>query len=233
MAVLKTRISSAATRPFLVDALEKVLRDDALERFGKGGADLVLLSAGKTSMMRSTVLAALGVCSVPKTRWPVLAAVRASSMVSKSRISPTRMMSGSSRSAPRSAGGEGLGVHADFAVVDEAVLALVHELDRVFHRDDVVVAVLVGVIHHRRERGGFAGAGRAGDDDQALVGAWRTFSSTAGRRELQNLRTKAPCLGLAEHGADAVLLVEEIGAEAGDVRDFVAEVHVAGFFKDL
>ena len=54
-------------------------------------------------MMRSTVFAALEVCSVPKTKWPVLAAVSASSMVSKSRISPTMMMSGSSRRAPFSA----------------------------------------------------------------------------------------------------------------------------------
>ena len=87
----------------LVDALEKVLRDDAFERFRESRANLVLLVGGKTSMMRSTVLAALEVCSVPKTRWPVAAAVSASSMVSRSRISPTSRMSGSSRSAPRKA----------------------------------------------------------------------------------------------------------------------------------
>ena len=53
--------------------------------------------------MRSIVLAALEVCSVPNTRWPVSAAVIARRMVSRSRISPTRMASGSSRSAERSA----------------------------------------------------------------------------------------------------------------------------------
>ena len=57
----------------------------------------------------------------------------------------------------------------DFAVVDQAVLAFVHELDGVFDGDDVVAAVLVGVIHHGGQRRGFAGAGRAGDDDQAAV----------------------------------------------------------------
>ena len=38
---------------------------------------------------------------------------------------------------------------------------------------------------------------------------------------------------MAEHGGNAILLVEEIGAEAGDVRDLVAEINVAGFFEDL
>ena len=54
-------------------------------------------------MMRSTVLGAVCVCSVPKTRWPVSAAVIAVEIVSRSRISPTRITSGSWRSAARSA----------------------------------------------------------------------------------------------------------------------------------
>ena len=60
-------------------------------------------AAGNTSTMRSMVLAAELVCRVPNTRWPVSAAVRARRMVSRSRISPTRITSGSSRSAERSA----------------------------------------------------------------------------------------------------------------------------------
>ncbi len=43
------------------------------------------------------------VCSVERTRWPVSAALTAISAVSKSRISPTRMMSGSWRRKERSA----------------------------------------------------------------------------------------------------------------------------------
>ena len=54
-------------------------------------------------MMRSTVLTALLVCRVANTRWPVFAVSRASWIVSRSRISPTRTMSGSSRSAAFSA----------------------------------------------------------------------------------------------------------------------------------
>ena len=43
------------------------------------------------------------VCSVENTRWPVSAAVSAISMVSRSRISPTRITFGACRSAARSA----------------------------------------------------------------------------------------------------------------------------------
>ena len=59
-------------------------------------------AAGNTSTMRSMESAAELVWTVPNTRWPVSAAVRAVSMVSRSRISPTRMTSGSSRRAARS-----------------------------------------------------------------------------------------------------------------------------------
>ena len=52
-------------------------------------------------MIRSTVCAVDWVCRVAKTRWPVSAAVSAVEIVSRSRISPTRITSGSSRSAAR------------------------------------------------------------------------------------------------------------------------------------
>ena len=52
---------------------------------------------------RLIVLGASLVCSVESTRWPVSAALTAISAVSKSRISPTRMMFGSWRRNERSA----------------------------------------------------------------------------------------------------------------------------------
>ena len=54
-------------------------------------------------MMRSTVWAVDWVCRVANTRCPVSAAVSAVDIVSRSRISPTRITSGSSRSADFSA----------------------------------------------------------------------------------------------------------------------------------
>ncbi len=53
--------------------------------------------------MRPTVRMVSVVCSVASTRWPVSAALSAISIVSSSRISPTKMTSGSWRSAARNA----------------------------------------------------------------------------------------------------------------------------------
>ena len=91
-------------------------------------------------MTRSTVDAAVVVCSVPNTRWPVSAVSIAIATVSRSRISPTRMMSGSSRSAARSASLNESVCVLHLALVDQALLVLVHELDRILDGDDVIVA---------------------------------------------------------------------------------------------
>ena len=58
---------------------------------------------GKKSTMRFTVSVASMVCSVERTRWPVSAAASAACTVSESRISPTRITSGSCRIAARMA----------------------------------------------------------------------------------------------------------------------------------
>jgi len=90
MAGVPTMISQAAVRPpptFFSSACEITARSDSdsIER------TIGFSPAGNTSMMRSMVLAALDVCSVPNTRWPVSAAVSARRIVSRSRSSPTRM----------------------------------------------------------------------------------------------------------------------------------------------
>ena len=118
-------------------------------------------------MMRLTVPWAPVVCSVAKTTWPVSAAVIAASIVSRSRISPTRITSGSCRKAAADGLGETRHVHAQFPLVDRRLLVRVVELDRVFDRDDMVVEVLVDVVDHRRQRGGLAGARRPRDQDQS------------------------------------------------------------------
>ncbi len=124
-----------------VDSLEQHLGDDRPEAVGQRGADLRLFAGGEHLNDAVHGLGALVVCRVPNTRWPVDAASTAREMVSRSRNSPTRMMSGSSRSAPRSAELERFGMHADFAVADDAALALVNEFNRIFYRYDMVLRV--------------------------------------------------------------------------------------------
>ena len=88
-------------------------------------------------MMRLIVSVASSVCSVESTRWPVSAAVQRGLDGLESRISPTRMTSGSWRSAPRSAPAKVVRVDADLALVHDRPLVAVQELDRVLDRDDV------------------------------------------------------------------------------------------------
>ena len=165
-------ISCAATRPWPSLVFSSVCEITARSDSDSIARTISFSAAGNTSTMRSMVLAAELVCSVPNTRWPVSAAVSARRIVSRSRISPTRMHVRvlAQRRAQRF--GERQRVRSDLALVDQALLRLVHELDRVLDREDVAVLVLVDVVDHRRERGRLARAGRAGDQHQAarLVG---------------------------------------------------------------
>ena len=103
IAEVASMISCAATRPVPSLVLHRVWEITACNDSDSIARTISFSSAGNTSMIRSMVLAADEVCSVPNTRWPVSAAVIASRMVSRSRISPTRIASGSSRSADFSA----------------------------------------------------------------------------------------------------------------------------------
>ena len=172
-------------------------------------------------MMRLIVSVASSVCSVENTRWPVSAASSAVSMVSKSRISPTRMTSGSWRSALRSACANDRVSTDDFALVDDRPVVAMEELDRVFDGHDVRAAVVVDVVDHRRERRALAAAGGAGDEHEAAL-----FVGDP----LQHLRQaelvdRADLHGNdAEDQADRAALLEHVAAEPAEAGDAVGEV---------
>ena len=63
---------------------------------------------------------------------------------------------------------EGIGVRVDLALVNEALLVLVDEFDRVLDRDDVVGAIHVDMVDQRGERRRLARAGRTGDEHEPL-----------------------------------------------------------------
>ena len=66
-------------------------------------------------------------------------------------------------------GRKAVGVHAHLALVDETAFGVVNEFNRILHREDVALHVVVEVIHHGGQGGGFAGSGGAGDQDQSVV----------------------------------------------------------------
>ena len=91
MAGVPIMISCAATRPWPSLVLSSVCAITDTSDSDSIARTMSFSAAGNTSMIRSIVLAAELVCSVPNTRWPVSAAVSARRIVSRSRISPTRM----------------------------------------------------------------------------------------------------------------------------------------------
>src|SRR5439155_10079761 len=77
--------------------------------------------------------------------------------------------------------GEGQGVAAQLPLVDQRLLVLVQEFDRIFDRYNVMREVTVDVVDHRRLRGRLAAAGRSGYQHQP-AGALGVV--TADRREV-------------------------------------------------
>src|SRR5690242_21489907 len=55
---------------------------------------------------------------------------------------------------------------SDFALVDDALLVLVNELDRILDRDHVALHLPVDSVEHRGKRRRFSGARGAGDQNQ-------------------------------------------------------------------
>src|SRR5208283_4412550 len=66
-------------------------------------------------------------------------------------------------------GGEGRGVHFHFALIDETFFIAVQIFARIFDGDDVLGTKRVNAVNHRGERGGFAGTGGAGGQNQAAL----------------------------------------------------------------
>jgi len=77
---------------------------------------------------------------------PGFANATACSMVSASRISPIRMTSGAWRKVSMRM--PGMRIDADFAMGDQRLLRSMHELDGIFHGDDMTRRRTVAVVDH-------------------------------------------------------------------------------------
>ena len=55
---------------------------------------------------------------------------------------------------------------ADLPLLDQATLALIDKLHRIFERENMAVSMVVEKIDHRRQRRGFAAAGRPRHQNQ-------------------------------------------------------------------
>ena len=76
-------------------------------------------------------------------------------------------------------------VRADLALVDDALLVPVHELDRILDGEDVLGARAVDLVDDRRERRRLTGAGRAGDEHEPARIRRRGCAGSAGAGALR------------------------------------------------
>ena len=61
-----------------------------------------------------------------------------------------------------------MGVLVYLALIDQTLPVSVNELDRIFDRDDVILAVVVDMVDHRGKSGALARSGWPGHQDQPL-----------------------------------------------------------------
>ena len=178
-------------------------------------------------------LAASLVCRVESTRCPVSDAWIAISAVSRSRISPTRMTSGSWRMIERSAAPKvrpALLVHLDLHDAGQPVL------DGILDRDDVDAARL-HLAQRGVERRRLAGAGGTGDEHEPLaLLEQRADAREVGVAEADDVE-RAETGAAVEHADDDLLAVRrgERGdaqvdhrAAHGDARASVLRTHPVG-----
>jgi hypothetical protein len=122
------------------------------------------------------------------------------------------------------------GVGVDLALVHDALLVVVHVLDRILDRDDVAGARGVDEVDHGGERRRLAAPGRARDEDHALL-LLGQVPDRLGEPELlaaEDLVGDLP----DRHGRDAALQ-EDVGAEARESRDAEGEIELLGRLEAL
>ena len=117
-----------------------------------------------------------------------------------SRISPTSMMSGSSRTACFMATWKSITSMSDFTLVDQALVRGVHELDWVFDRQDVTIHVVIDPVEHRRNRRTLSGPGHSRQQHHALIELAEALPSPAADRDFRKGRNEP--FTLSSHHAD-------------------------------
>src|SRR4029450_13866258 len=120
--------------------------------------------------------------------------------------------------------GEARRVRPDLALVDDAALVTVYELDRVFDCQDVLGPLAVDLVDQGCKRRRLAGPGRPGDQDEAtrLLGERVQRGRDAELFERLDVGRDQP-----EGGAKRAALEEDIDAEARETRDRMREVDLA------
>src|SRR5579884_681134 len=112
-------------------------------------------------------------------------------------------------------------VRVNFALVHQAVLVLVNELDRIFNGDNVIVALGVDLVDHRRQSRRFSRTGRTCDQNETarLIAQLRD-----NRRQVQLLERANLEWDYAENSAGSAALIKQVAAEPSEPFEAEREV---------
>ena len=169
-------------------------------------------SGSNMPRMRLIVWPVSIVCSVLSTRWPVSAAFRPISTVSRSRISPTRMIFGRLRKAARRPLAKVSKSLPICALVERGLLLRMHELDGVLQRDDVDGLRLVDLVEQRRQASWICPSRSRPSRGPGRSSPWRP----RGRSPASSSSSRGDCrVQLAADDRVVAALGENVDAEAG------------------
>ena len=116
-----------------------------------------------------------------------------------------------------------LGIASDLALIDDAFLMLVDELDRIFYRDDMAFSLAVDLVDHRGESGRFSGAGWPGDENQS-AGLLRHLGDRTRKSELIEGFDRER--NLPDDHRHAAALLEHVAAEASETLNSEREIEL-------
>ena len=120
-------------------------------------------------------------------------------------------------------GRERVGVSADLALVDDAALVAMDELDRIFDGDDVPLPLAVDLVDHRGEGRRFSRAGGTGDENEAARLLGHLGDGTGESELIEGLDRER---NLPDDHRHAAALLEAVAAKAGQVLNAEGEIEL-------
>ncbi len=127
-------------------------------------------------------------------------------------------------------GAETLGIAVHFPLVDQTALVLVHEFDGILDGKDVVMEVLIDVVDHGRQGGGFARAGRARHQHQT---PWEFGNLAKYLGGIKILKAQYRAGDGTKHGAGSTRLLEGVDPETRQIGHLEREVDLEIFLQLL
>lgn len=211
-----------------VGAGNKLLADDAAQRFGHHDADLGLLFDGEG--VEHAVEGAGGAAGVEGAEHQVTGFGCGDGQTDGLQIAHFTdhddvgiFTKGTAQSRA-----EGFGVGVNLALGDLAALGGEEVFDWIFEGDDMVVTFLVDLVDHGSQRGRFTAADRAGDQNQTVVVADEGLKNI---RQAEFVHAAHDAVDDTKDDIIALALLDDAGTEAAQSFGGIGEFDVTLFFE--